>query len=102
MSQFPNLAVEELKRRVKAAGSQIAAAEKLGIPQSQLSEILSGRRDVSDSILEKIGFTKIEIDIPVEDAERLVRAIEPTIVTLQGAKRLEGNFKKQIKQVARS
>lgn len=81
MTDVPNLALEYLRARVNSAGSQTAAAKELGIPLSQLNEVLSGRRDISKGMLEKIGFDKVEIHIRKEDRVKLVRAINPTVVT---------------------
>jgi hypothetical protein len=102
MADFPNLAIEELERRIKLAGSQKAVADDLDIPQSQLSEVLSGRRDLSERILEKIGFDKVVIHVSKQDTDRLLRSVETTITTMRGAKRLERAYKQQAHQVAKS
>lgn len=81
MTDFPNLALEELRKRVDAAGSQTAAANQLGVSLSQLNEILNGRRDVSKSILQKIGFDKVVIHVKKQDRSKLLREIGPTLVT---------------------
>ena len=47
--------IRVLKRHVKEAGSQKAAAEQLGISAQYLNDLLRGRREPSDSVLEKLG-----------------------------------------------
>lgn len=48
----------ELARWVAEKGSQKEAAKALGIPQSVLSEVLSGRRDVSGKLAQKLGLAR--------------------------------------------
>ena len=44
-----------LERHVREAGNQKKAAELLGISAQYLNDLLQGRRDPSDNILEKLG-----------------------------------------------
>ncbi len=47
-----------LERRVQAAGSQKKAALDLGISAQYLNDLLQGRRDFSDNLLEKLGLER--------------------------------------------
>lgn len=44
-----------LERHVERAGNQKKAAEALGISAQYLNDLLQGRRDPSDNVLEKLG-----------------------------------------------
>lgn len=83
MANVTDLALEELRERIKTAGSQAAAAHELGISPSQLSDVLNGRREISDGMLKKMGFDKVVIHVKKQDRPKLVRAIEPTVVTFR-------------------
>jgi plasmid maintenance system antidote protein VapI len=52
----PIVALESFIKKHKTAK---AAAEELGISSGYLSEIVNGRRDFSDAILEKLGLRRI-------------------------------------------
>jgi len=43
---------------VKSAGSQYAAAKQLDISAAYLSDILAGKRAISDSLARKLGFRR--------------------------------------------
>lgn len=47
--------LEYLKSLVTEAGTQKALAEKLGINQAYLSDILAGHREPADKILKALG-----------------------------------------------
>jgi hypothetical protein len=83
MADLIDLAIEELQKRVDAAGSRAAAAKELNISPSQLSDVLNRRRDFSRGMLEKMGFDKVVIHIKKQDKSKLVKAIEPTVVTFK-------------------
>jgi DNA-binding transcriptional regulator YdaS (Cro superfamily) len=59
---MPTLSNDELKdliqEMVNVAGSQRAVALELGISEVYLSDILNGRRDVSDNVARKLGYKK--------------------------------------------
>jgi plasmid maintenance system antidote protein VapI len=54
----PNTALNEF---VKKHGTQQKAADALDITQGYLSDLLRGRRDITDSVLEKLGYQRIVV-----------------------------------------
>ncbi len=52
--------IAEIRAAIKRAGSQKAFIEQLGNPFSEqyLSDVLNGRRDPGQAILDAIGYTK--------------------------------------------
>jgi len=76
-----DLAMQELKRRVQNKGSQQAVAEELEITPAYLSDILKGRRDLSDNILFKLGFVKISLHVKTKQAPQVIKAIEKELTT---------------------
>ena len=54
--------VERLIALERGLGTRKALAAKLGIGPSYLSDIIHGRRDVSDRLLLKLGLQRIVID----------------------------------------
>jgi hypothetical protein len=83
MSDISNLAIEELHKRVDAAGSRAAAAKELNISPSQLSDVLNNRREISKGMLKKMGYERIVIYVEKQNKPKLIRAIEPTVVTFR-------------------
>lgn len=72
--------VEALKRAVEDAGSQNALARKIGVSQAYLSQVLSGARPPSDTLLGALGLKRVVVrqqDLPkpitVSEAELSVR-----------------------------
>lgn len=65
MIPFP---VEEIRDRladaVELAGSQSAWARKTGIPRSIVSEVLSQKRDIPESIINALGYIVRPMCIP--------------------------------------
>ncbi len=51
--------LEYIERRVSDSGSQKAFAEECGISPAFLSDILKGKREISQRILEKLKFKKV-------------------------------------------
>jgi len=52
-------AIKELQKHVKKAGSQKEAAANLGISTQYLNDLLRGRREASETILEKLGLRRV-------------------------------------------
>lgn len=50
--------IKALRRMVDAHVTQRAAAEKLGLSQTHLSDLLRGRRTFSESVLAKLGLRR--------------------------------------------
>ncbi|MFT8367525.1 MAG: hypothetical protein ABF646_02110 [Acetobacter papayae] len=57
MTPFP---IEEIRARladaVQMAGSQSAWARKAGVPRTTVSEVLSHKRDIPESIINALGY----------------------------------------------
>lgn len=52
--------------RIEARGSQKAVAEELGISPQYLSDILNGRRSVSDRVAEALGMERVTTWRPIQ------------------------------------
>lgn len=50
--------IEAMQALLKQHGSSKAAADALGISPQYWSDIVRGRRDLSDNVLEKLGFVR--------------------------------------------
>lgn len=65
MTPFP---VDEIRNRladaVELAGSQSAWARKAGIPRSIVSEVLSQKRDIPESIINALGYIVRPMCVP--------------------------------------
>ena len=53
--------IQELEKQVRRAGTQKDAATALGISPQYLNDLLQGRRDASDNILEKLGLKRVVV-----------------------------------------
>jgi plasmid maintenance system antidote protein VapI len=53
-----NEPLEKIKAMVIELGNKKAVAKKLDISQSYLSDILAGKRNISDNIARKLGFKR--------------------------------------------
>ncbi len=51
--------ISHIKSLCRKAGSQKAFAASLGISEQYLSEIIRGKRGMSDNVLTKLGFEKV-------------------------------------------
>lgn len=71
----------ELNRLISERGSQKSCAEMLGISPAYLSDILSGKRNVSSRILEKLGYVKIIVHVKNDNALSVIQAIENAAAT---------------------
>ncbi len=103
MVDVPNLAIEELKRRVKEKGNkQKPVARDLDISTTYLSDILNGNRHLSENVLAKLGFTEIRVPVRNEEVPQVVRAIENALEVKKGVDRLTKKIFPKIKAAARS
>ena len=50
-----------LRRFVNQKGSQVAAAKELGFTRSYLSYILSGKRQITQEVAEKLGYQRVDL-----------------------------------------
>ena len=71
--------LEELENRIAEAGSQKACAEDLEISPSYLHDIIKGKRALTPTILNKLGYVRVSVHVPTERAEDVVKAIEKTL-----------------------
>lgn len=60
-----------LQFMVQEAGSQKVVARRLGVSQSYICDVLSGRREVSASLARKLGYQRYVgyLLLPEQDAE---------------------------------
>ena len=52
---------DALRAFVDKHGTQIKAAAAMGITQGYLSDLLRNKRDITDTVLEKIGYKRIVV-----------------------------------------
>lgn len=52
---------EWLRQRVRALGTQRAVARELGVSDVHVSDMLRGRRPVSDAMLAKMGLRRVVV-----------------------------------------
>lgn len=57
-----------LSQAIRDAGSQRAFAERAGVRQSYLSDILHGRRDMGERVLAALDLRRIERFVPIRGA----------------------------------
>lgn len=72
-------ALVELWRMVEEIGTQQAVAAKLEIHPSYLGEMLSGKNPISENVLKKIGYTRLVVNVRVDQAALVVSAIEDAL-----------------------
>lgn len=58
----------DLERRVSEAGSQKVVARAVGISQSHLNMLLTGRRVMTGKVAAKLGYRKVVTFEPLERA----------------------------------
>jgi transcriptional regulator with XRE-family HTH domain len=51
--------IAAIRRSAKEAGTQKALAERLGISESYLADVLGGRKDPGEAILEPLGLERV-------------------------------------------
>lgn len=67
---------EELEKLIAQHGSQTAAARKLDISASLLNDIILGKRNISRTVLSKLGFVRVTIHVREDRLPRVMKAIE--------------------------
>lgn len=72
-------ALTELNRMVEELGSQKAAADKLEISQAYMGDILAGNRTISETVLKKIGYIRLVVNVKVDQSALVVSAIEDAL-----------------------
>ncbi len=53
--------VAELNKLIERHGSQMAVAERLGVSSVYISDLVNGRRDFSERMLEKLGLVRVVV-----------------------------------------
>jgi predicted transcriptional regulator len=79
MVDITNLVIEDLKQQVKNKGSQKAVADDLGFHPSFIGDVLKGRRDLSNNLVEKLGYERITVFAKSDDAARVAKVIEAAL-----------------------
>ena len=65
MTAFPVSEIRErLAEAVDLAGGQSAWARKTGVPRSTVSEVLSQKRDMPESIINALGYIVMPMCVP--------------------------------------
>jgi transcriptional regulator with XRE-family HTH domain len=59
-----NPVLKKIKSKIAEAGSQTKVAIELGISVSYLSDILNGKREISENVARKLGFKRQTKYIP--------------------------------------
>jgi len=62
MKKQPRNAEQVLREFVARHGSQIAAARALGISQPYMSDIMNGRRNLSERIMKALGLERVIVE----------------------------------------
>lgn len=81
-------ALAELNRMVDELGSQKAAADKLEISQAYMGDILAGNRTISETVLKKIGYIRLVVNVKEVHSGLVVGAIENALRLANGEKKL--------------
>lgn len=59
-----NEVMAALRDAVAAAGSQRAAAAKMGVSQAYLADVIHGRRAIGTRVLAALGFQRVTLIVP--------------------------------------
>lgn len=76
MSALPETALDldevmsALRDAVAAAGSQRAAADRMGVSQAYLADVLHGRRAIGGRVLDALGLERVTLIVPVARQSR--------------------------------
>ena len=54
-------AMDKIRAIVREAGSQVEAAKRLDISPMYLSDILAGKRGISDNVAAKLGYKRVVV-----------------------------------------
>lgn len=89
MSEIFNPVIADLKERARELGSQKALAEELDISESFLSDILAGKKTLSDDRLEELGYSRLIIHVRADQVPETLRMIETVYASGRGLDRLK-------------
>ena len=70
---------EDLEKLIADEGSQRAAADKLGTSPSVINDSVLGRRNMSRSVLSKLGYERVIVHVKTDKLPRLMKAIEKVL-----------------------
>lgn len=70
---------EELEKLIAKAGSQKAAADHLDISTSLINDIVLGKRNISRTVLNKLGCERVIVHVKTDKLPRLMKAIEKAL-----------------------
>lgn len=70
-----------LESEIARAGTQTAAAKKIGISHAYLSDVLKGRRHIG-AIAARLGFRTLTVHVPDGD--------EPPVTAIEAARLIDG------------
>ena len=57
--------MEALQRKIDLLGNQSAVAKDLGIPRQHISDLLNGKRGISESVAKALGFKRLTVFEPI-------------------------------------
>jgi transcriptional regulator with XRE-family HTH domain len=98
MTEVTGPAIEDLRKLVKSKGSQQAAADELGITPAYINDILKGRRNLSEAMLEKLGYVKVIAHVKTDAVPFVVSAIEMAQQEAAGLNEIKRKVFKGVKQ----
>lgn len=81
-------ALAELWRIVEEIGTQQAAADKLEVHPTYLGRMLNGKDAISETVLKKIGYIRLVVNVKEVHSELVVSAIENALRQANGEKKL--------------
>ena len=79
MNELNDPAREELEKLIAEHGSQKAAADHIGISPAVVNDIILGRRNISRTVLSKLGFVRVTIHVREDRLPRVMKAIEKVV-----------------------
>lgn len=72
-------AQKELNKLIAQEGSKAAAAKRLGVSPSLITEISKGRRSIPESVLKQLGFRRVVLHVREERYSRIMQALDKVV-----------------------
>jgi plasmid maintenance system antidote protein VapI len=60
----PQTPLDALRQMVAASGNHSAVAKELGIPRQHMADLLNGKRGISESLANSLGFKRLIVFEP--------------------------------------